>query len=83
MINRLIMLTAQRTNWIQINPLGIEKETYGQGLITQLPYVTGKTKSLTSDERWEGLGLINGGAAHSIRLVFWGESNGPVTHRNI
>jgi len=40
--------------------------------------VTVKTKSLTSDERWEGLGLINGGIAHSIRLVFWREGNGPV-----
>ena len=40
--------------------------------------VTGKTKSPTSDERWEGPGLINGGAAHPIRLVFWGEGNSPV-----
>jgi len=30
--------------------------------------VTGKTKSPTSDERWEDPGL-----------VFWGEGNGPVT----
>jgi len=41
--------------------------------------VTGKTKSPTSDERWEGPGLINGVAAHPIRLTLWGESNGPVT----
>ena len=41
--------------------------------------VTGKTKSPTSDERWEGPGLIKSSAAHSIRLVFWGEGNGPVT----
>ena len=41
--------------------------------------VTGKTKSPSSDERWEGLGLINGGAAHLIRLLFWGGGNGPVT----
>jgi len=45
----------------------------------KLSCVTGKTKSLTSDERWEGPGLINGGAAHPIRLGFWGEGNGPVT----
>jgi len=31
------------------------------------------------DERWESFGLINGGAAHPIRLLFWGEDNGPVT----
>jgi len=40
---------------------------------------TVKTKSPTSDERWEGPELINGRTAHSIRLVFWGEGNGPVT----
>jgi len=38
-----------------------------------------KTKSLTSEERWEGSKLINGGAAHPIRLAFCGEGNGPVT----
>ena len=27
-------------------------------------------------------GLINGGAAHPIRLVFWEEGNGPVTFSN-
>ena len=41
--------------------------------------VTVKTKSLTSNERYEHPGLINGGVAHFIRLVFWGESNGHVT----
>ena len=41
--------------------------------------VTVKTKSHTSNERWEGPGLINSGAAHPIRQVFWGEGNGPVT----
>jgi len=41
--------------------------------------VTVKTKSSTSDERWEDPRLINGGTAHSIRLVFWGEGNGLVT----
>jgi len=40
---------------------------------------TVNTKSLTSEERWEGHGLINGGAAHPFRLTFWGEGNGPVT----
>ena len=33
--------------------------------------VTIKTRSPTSEERWEGLGLINGGAAHPMKLVFW------------
>ena len=47
--------------------------------IRHLPSVTDKTKSPTSKERWEGPGLINGGAAHPIRLAFWGEGNGPVT----
>jgi len=42
--------------------------------------ITDKTKSPTLEERWEGPGLINGGAAHPIRLAFWGEGNGPVTH---
>jgi len=41
--------------------------------------VTVKTKSPTSEERWEDPGLINGGAAHPFRLTFWGEGNGPVT----
>jgi len=41
--------------------------------------VTVKTKSPTSEERWEGPGLINGGAAHLFRLGFWGEGNDPVT----
>ena len=41
--------------------------------------VTGKTKSLISDERWEDPGLIKDGAAHPFRLTFWGEGNGPVT----
>jgi len=44
-----------------------------------LPCVTDKTKSPTSEARWESLGLINGGAAHPIRLAFWGEGNCPVT----
>ena len=43
------------------------------------PYVTVKTKSPTSDERWEGSGLLSGGAAHLIRPAFWGEGNGPMT----
>ena len=38
-----------------------------------------KTKKPTLDEIWEGPGLINGGTTHFIRLVFWGDSNGPVT----
>jgi len=37
--------------------------------------VTVKTKSATSEERWEGLGLINGGAVHPFRLAFWGEAS--------
>ena len=41
--------------------------------------VTVKTKSPTSEERWEGPGLMNGGAAHSIILVFWREGNGLAT----
>jgi len=41
--------------------------------------VTVKTKSLISDERGKGPRLINGGAAHPIKLVFWGEGNGHVT----
>ena len=41
--------------------------------------VTNKTKSPTSEERWEGSKLINGGAAHPIRPGFWEEGNGPVT----
>ena len=41
--------------------------------------ITDKTKSPTLEERWEGPGLINGGAAHPFRLAFWGEGNGPVT----
>ena len=41
--------------------------------------VTVKTKSPASDERWEGSELINGDAAHPIRLVFLGESNGAMT----
>jgi len=45
----------------------------------QLSYVTVKTKSPTSEERWEGPGLINGGAAHPFRLTFWGEGNCRVT----
>ena len=44
--------------------------------------VTVKTKSPTSEERWEGPGLINGGAAHPFRLTFWGEGNDPVTLGN-
>jgi len=40
---------------------------------------TVKTKSPTSDKRWEGPGLISGGAARPIRLISWGEGNGPVT----
>ena len=43
------------------------------------PNVTVKTKSPILKERWEGPGLINGGAAHPFRLAFWGEGNGPVT----
>ena len=42
-----------------------------------------KTKSPTSEGRWEGPELINGGAAHPFRLVFWGESNCPVTLSNL
>ena len=38
-----------------------------------------RQKASHSDERWEGPGLINGGVAHPIRVVFWGEGNGPVT----
>jgi len=32
-----------------------------------------------SGERWQGPGLINGGTAHSIKLVFWGVGISPVT----
>ena len=42
--------------------------------------VTVKTKSPTSEEEWEVLRLINGGAAHPFKLAFGGEGNGPVTH---
>ena len=42
--------------------------------------VTVKTKSSTSEERWESPELINGGAAHPFRLTFWEEGSGPVTH---
>jgi len=48
---------------------------YGQTVLS----VTVKTKSPTSEERWEGPELINGGTAHPFRLGFWGEGNGPVT----
>ena len=37
------------------------------------------TKSLTSEERWGVLGLINGGATHPFKLVFGGEDNSLVT----
>jgi len=40
-------------------------------------YVTVKTKSPTSEERWEGPGFINVGAAYPLRLAFWGEGNVP------
>jgi len=44
--------------------------------------VTVKTKSSTSEERWEGPELINGGAVHPFRLAFWGEGNSLVTNSN-
>ena len=40
----------------------------------------GYDKSPTSEKRWEGPRLLNGGAAHSFRLAFWRESNDPVTN---
>jgi len=49
------------------------------GVIGDFPGVMGKTKSPTSNERLEGPGLINGGVAHLIRLVFWREGNGSIT----
>jgi len=44
-----------------------------------VPGVTVKTKTPTSEKRWKGPGLINGGAPYPFRLTFWGERNGPVT----
>ena len=36
-------------------------------------------KSPTLDKWWEDPEFISKGAVHLIRLVFWGEGNGPVT----
>jgi len=64
------------------------RQTSGRDTISKLPpvFLSGKCymsrlrqKKPTSDERWKGPGLINGGTTHPIRLVFWGEGNGPVT----